>query len=146
MKKVYSKRAGTEVFALAPEQLAIFEKAGYNTPTVESVLADAGAAVVAPPEGKRAYVAFNFQKGEFVVRVRGCTLHGSEAPAFIGEITQAAVTKRLLETADPDRPKEAAPAAPKLDLNNLIGSLLSSALNKAKEEKEPEKEAQGGAE
>ncbi|MDY2976452.1 MAG: hypothetical protein SOR90_02810 [Oscillospiraceae bacterium] len=32
MKKVYSKRIGTEVFALAPEQLDVFKKAGYKTP------------------------------------------------------------------------------------------------------------------
>lgn len=133
MKKVYSTRAGTEVFALAPEQLAIFEKSGYNTPSVEAVIADAGAAVVTPPEGKRAYVAFNFQKGEFAVRVRGCTLHGSDAPVFVGEVVQAAVTKRLLEAADPDRPKEAAPSAPKLELNPLMSSLLGGLLNKATE-------------
>lgn len=63
--------------------------------------------------------------------MRGCTLHGSDAPVFIGEVVQAAVTKRLLEAADPDRKKEAAPAAPKLELNPLLSSLLAGVLNKA---------------
>lgn len=105
MKKVYSKRIGTEVFALAPEQLDVFRKARYQTPTPEEVIADAGAAFVTPPEDKRAYVVFNFQKGEFAVRVKGCTLKGEETPAFVGELVQAAVVKRLAEAADPDRPK-----------------------------------------
>ena len=33
MKKVYSQKASTEVFALAPEQLAVFKSAGYETPS-----------------------------------------------------------------------------------------------------------------
>lgn len=109
MKKVYSKRIGTEVFALAPEQLDVFKKAGYKTPTPEEVIADAGAAFVTPPENKRAYVVFNFQKGEFAVRVKGCTLKGEETPAFVGELVQAALIKRLAENADPDRPKAVKP-------------------------------------
>ena len=32
MKKVYSKKLGGEVFALAPEQLELFRHAGYQTP------------------------------------------------------------------------------------------------------------------
>lgn len=43
MKKVYSQKASTEVFALAPEQLAIFKSAGYETQTAEEAIADAGA-------------------------------------------------------------------------------------------------------
>lgn len=61
MKKVYSQKASTEVFALAPEQLAVFKSAGYETPTAEEAIADAGAVKLTPPEGKRAYVAFDFK-------------------------------------------------------------------------------------
>lgn len=43
MKKVYSKKVGGEVFALAPEQLEVFRNAGYQTPAPEEVIADAGA-------------------------------------------------------------------------------------------------------
>lgn len=78
MKKVYSQKASTEVFALAPEQLVIFKSAGYETPTAEEAIADAGAVKLTPPEGKRAYVAFDFKKGEFFVRVKTCTLRGNE--------------------------------------------------------------------
>lgn len=110
MKKTYSQRAGTEVFALSPEQIEVFKKAGYETPTAAEAIADAGAVKLTPPEGKRAYVAFDFKAGEFFVRVRTCTLKSSEVGAFVGEIVQAAITKRLAENADPDRPK-ASPAA-----------------------------------
>ena len=44
MKRVYSKKMGGEVFALAPEQLDVFKQAGYKTPTPEEVIADAGEA------------------------------------------------------------------------------------------------------
>ena len=47
MKKVYSQKASTEVFALAPEQLVIFKSAGYETPTAEEAIADAGAVIPA---------------------------------------------------------------------------------------------------
>lgn len=130
MKKAYSKRIGTEVFALAPEQLDIFRKAGYQTPTPEEVIADAGAAFVTPPEDKRAYVVFNFQKGEFAVRVKGCTLKGEETPAFVGELVQAAVVKRLAEAADPDRPKPAKPEGAALG-GFPIANELKAALVKA---------------
>lgn len=110
MKKTYSKRAGTEVFALSPEQIEVFEKAGYETPTVAEAIADAGAVKLTPPEGKRAYVAFDFKEGVFFVRVRTCTLKSNEVSGLVGEIVQAAITKRLAENADPDRPK-ASPAA-----------------------------------
>ena len=46
MKKVYSKKVGGEVFALAPEQLEVFRNAGYQTPAPEEVIADAGAAML----------------------------------------------------------------------------------------------------
>ena len=130
MKKVYSKRIGTEVFALAPEQLDVFRKAGYQTPTPEEVIADAGAAFVTPPEDKRAYVVFNFQKGEFAVRVKGCTLKGEETPAFVGELVQAAVVKRLAEAADPDRPKPVKPEGATLG-GFPIANELKAALVKA---------------
>lgn len=105
MKKVYSQRAGTEVFALAPEQLEAFKNSGYETPTAAEAIADAGAIKITPPEGKRAYVAFDFKKGEFFVRVRTCTLRGNEVGGLVGEIVQAAITKSMVERADPDRPK-----------------------------------------
>ena len=111
MKKVYSKKLGGEVFALAPEQLEVFRNAGYQTPAPEEVIADAGEATLTPPEDKRAYVVLNLKSGEFAVRVRSCTLKGSEYSAVVGEIVQAGLLKRLAEQADPDRPKPAAPAA-----------------------------------
>ena len=89
MKKVYSKKLGGEVFALAPEQLEVFRNAGYQTPTPEEVIADAGEATLTPPEDKRAYVVLNLKSGEFAVRVRSCTLKGSEYSAVVGEIVQA---------------------------------------------------------
>ena len=110
MKKVYSQKASTEVFALAPEQLAVFKSAGYETPTAEEAIADAGAVKLTPPEGERAYVAFDFKTGEFFVRVKTCTLRGNEYGALVGEIVKAAILKGQVVQADPDRPKAAAPA------------------------------------
>lgn len=110
MKKVYSQKASTEVFALAPEQIAVFKSAGYETPTAEEAIADAGAVKLTPPEGKRAYVAFDFKAGEFFVRVKTCTLRGNEYGALVGEIVEAALLKGQAVRADPDRPKAAAPA------------------------------------
>ena len=43
MKKLYSKQLGSEVYALAPEQLKVFASSGYEVPTPETVIADAGA-------------------------------------------------------------------------------------------------------
>ena len=83
MKKVYSKKLGGEVFALAPEQLEVFRNAGYQTPAPEEVIADAGEATLTPPEEKRAYVVLNLKSGEFAVRVRSCTLKGSEYSAVV---------------------------------------------------------------
>ena len=128
MKKVYSKKIGGEVFALAPEQLEVFRQAGYKTPTPEEVIADAGDAMVVPPENKRAYVVLNLKSGEFAVRVRACTLKGKESSALVGEIVQAGMVKSLVEKADPDRPKPEAPAegavAP-------LASIFTEALKKA---------------
>lgn len=128
MKKVYSKKLGGEVFALAPEQLEVFRNAGYKTPTPEEVIADAGEAMLVPPEDKRAYVVLNLKSGEFAVRVRACTLKGNEASALVGEIVQAGILKKLAEQADPDRPKPAAPAA---GASSPFASLITEALKKA---------------
>jgi hypothetical protein len=132
MKKAYSKRAGTEVFALAPEQIAVFRAAGYETPTEAEAIADAGAVKLTPPESARAYVAFDFKTGEFFVRVRTCTLKGNEVGALVGEIVQAAVTKRRAETADPDRPKaEPTSAADGAAKPSALGNAIGEALKKA---------------
>lgn len=138
MKKVYSQKAGTEVFALAPEQLAIFKSAGYETPTAEEAIADAGAVKLTPPEGKRAYVAFDFKAGEFFVRVKTCTLRGSEYSNLIKELIEAALLRGQVVQADPDRPKAAAPGesanvSPFVSLlteslkKSLLGSLVGAA-------------------
>lgn len=126
MKKAYSKRAGAEVFALAPEQLAVFQQSGYKVSTPEEVIADAGAVKLEPPEGKRAYVVFNFKTGDFSVRVRTCTLkNGKETGEIVGEIVQAGILKRLAENADPDRPKAEPSAA------SPFASLLTEAIKKS---------------
>ncbi len=128
MKKVYSKKLGGEVFALAPEQLEVFRNAGYKTPTPEEVIADAGEAMLVPPEDKRAYVVLNLKSGEFAVRVRACTLKGNEASALVGEIVQAGIVKKFAEQADPDRPKPAAPAA---GASSPFVALITEALKKS---------------
>lgn len=137
MKKAYSKRAGAEVFTLAPEQLAVFKSAGYETPTAEEAIADAGAVKLAPPEGKRAYVAFDFKAGEFFVRVKTCTLRGSEYSNLIKELIEAALLRGQVVQADPDRPKaapaEGANVSPFVSLlteslkKSLLGSLVGAA-------------------
>ena len=126
MRKAYSKRAGAEVYALAPEQIEEFRKAGYKTPTPEEAIADAGAVKLEPPEGSRAYVVFDFKAGEFAVRVRTCTLKGSEYSSLCGEIIKAAILKRLAESADPDRPK----TPPAAGASSAIVELLKAALTK----------------
>lgn len=131
MKKVYSKKAGAEVFALAPEQLEVFRQAGYKTPSPEEVIADAGAALLVPPEDKRAYVVLNLKTGEFAVRVRACTLKGKEASALVGEIVQAGMVKSLAEKADPDRPKPAAPTAPAAGAASPLASIFTEVIKKA---------------
>ena len=128
MKKVYSKKLGGEVFALAPEQLEVFRNAGYKTPTPEEVIADAGEAMLVPPEDKRAYVVLNLKSGEFAVRVRACTLKGNEASALVGEIVQAGIVKKFAEQADPGRPKPAAPAA---GASSPLVALITEALKKS---------------
>ena len=85
MKKVYSKKLGGEVFALAPEQLEVFRNAGYQTPAPEEVIADAGEATLTPPEDKRAYVVLNLKSGEFAVRVRSCTSKGANIAPSSGK-------------------------------------------------------------
>ncbi|MCM1334029.1 MAG: hypothetical protein NC237_03150 [Eubacterium sp.] len=129
MKKAYSKRAGAEVFALAPEQLAVFQQSGYEVSTPEEVIADAGAVKLTPPERKRAYVVFNFKTGVFAVRVKTCTLqNGKETGELVGEIVQAGILKRLAENADPDRPKAEPSAA---GAAGPFASLLTEALKKS---------------
>lgn len=108
MKKLYSKRLGKEAYALTPEQLSVFARSGYQTPKPEEVIADPAAHFITPPADKRAYVVFNFQTGAFSVRIKACTIKGEETPAFIGEVVRAAITKKLVENADPDAPKAAA--------------------------------------
>lgn len=107
MKRVYSSKLKAEVFALAPEQLKIFQQSGYTTPDAAEVIADAGAVRIEPPASSRAYAVFNCKSGAFRVRVKGCTVKGSETGAFVGEVVQAALIARLLENADPDKPKAA---------------------------------------
>lgn len=129
MKKAYSKRAGAEVFALDAAQLEVFKKSGYEVSTPEEVIADAGEVKLVPPEGKRAYVVFNFKTGVFSVRVRTCTLkNGKETGELVGEIVQAGILKRLAENADPDRPK-AEPAA--AGTASPFASLLAEAIKKS---------------
>ena len=65
MKKLYSKKLGGEAFALDAAQLDTLKKAGYTVPSPEEVIADAAAVKIEPPEGKRAYVVFDFKTGAF---------------------------------------------------------------------------------
>lgn len=130
MKKVYSKKLGAEAYALAPEQLEVFRQAGYSVPKPEEVIADAGAAILTPPEGARAYVVMNLKSGEFSVRVRGCTVKGADASALVGEIVKAGIVKSLAERADPDRPKmDNAPAAAPTGLSGLIAAAIKRAVS-----------------
>lgn len=105
MKKLYSKRIGGEVFALDAAQLNVFAKNGYEVPTPEAVIADAGAIRIIPPAGKQAYAVFNFETGAFSVRICSQTLRKREIGAFIGEVVQAAAVCTAAEKADPDRVK-----------------------------------------
>lgn len=78
--------------------------AGYSVPSPADVIADAGAAVITPPEGARAYVVMNLKTGEFSVRTRSCTLRNkTELGEFSGEVVRAGMVKALVERADPDR-------------------------------------------
>ena len=105
MKKLYSKQLGSEVYALAPEQLKVFASSGYEVPTPEAVIADAGAIRIVPPVGKRAYAVFKFTTGAFVVRTSAETMTMQEVGTFVGEVVQAAIVCKLAENADPDRQK-----------------------------------------
>ena len=98
MKKLYSKQLGSEVYALAPEQLKVFASSGYEVPTPEAVIADAGAIRIVPPAGKRAYAVFKFTTGAFVVRTSAETLTMQETGTFVGEVVQAAIVCKLAET------------------------------------------------
>lgn len=128
MKKVYSKKLGAEAYALAPEQLEVFRQAGYTVPKPEEVIADAGAAILTPPEGAKAYVVMNLKSGEFSVRVRGCTVKGGAVSALVSEIVRAGMVKTLAERADPDRPKtdNTASNAP-TGLSGLIAAAIKRA-------------------
>ena len=83
MKKLYSKQLGSEVYALAPEQLKVFASSGYEVPTPEAVIADAGAIRIVPPAGKRAYAVFKFTTGAFVVRTSAETMTMQEVGTFV---------------------------------------------------------------
>ena len=90
MKKLYSKKLGGEAFALDAAQLDTLKKAGYTVQSPEEVIADAAAVKIEPPEGKRAYVVFDFKTGAFKVRTRTQTLAESEVGGFVGEVVSAA--------------------------------------------------------
>ena len=94
MKKLYSKKLGGEAFALDAAQLDTLKKAGYTVPSPEEVIADAAAVKIEPPEGKRAYVVFDFKTGAFKVRTRTQTLAESEVGGFVGEVVSAAILCR----------------------------------------------------
>ena len=130
MKKLYSKKIGGEAFALDTAQLDLFKKNGYTVPTPEEVIADA-AVHIEPPEGKRAYVVFDFKTGVFSVRARTATLDGGAVGGFVGEVVQAALLCRFLEQADPDRPKADTTAEQKLSpLAAMIKNTLVAAAEK----------------
>lgn len=135
MKKLHSKKIGGEAFALDAAQLDLFKQNGYTVPSPEEVIADA-AVHIEPPEGKRAYVVFDFKTGVFSVRARTATLDAKQVGGFVGEVVQAALLCRFLEQADPDRPKADNSAADKLSTlaamikNALIATAEKSAADK----------------
>lgn len=132
MKKLYSKKLGGEAFALDAAQLDTLKKAGYTVPSPEEVIADA-AVKIEPPEGKRAYVVFDFKTGAFAVRTRTQTLKDSEVGGFVGEVISAAILCNFVERADPDRPKAEAPTASASAsplVNMLRDAFLRAANNK----------------
>lgn len=131
MKKFYSKKLGGEAFALDAAQLDILKQAGYTVPAPAEVIADAGAVKIEPPEGKRAYVVFDFTTDALSVRTRTATLTTKEIGAFVGEVVQAAVLCNMVERADPDRPKAEAPAATASPLVNMLrDAIVRAAGNK----------------
>lgn len=134
MKKLYSKKLGGEAFALDAAQLDTLKKAGYTAPSPEEVIADAAAVKIEPPEGKRAYVVFDFKTGAFKVRTRTQTLSESEVGGFVGEVVSAAILCGFVERADMDNPKADAPATPTTAsplVNMLRDAFLRAASNKA---------------
>ena len=113
MKKLYSKKLGGEAFALDAAQLDTLKKAGYTVPSPEEVIADAAAVKIEPPEGKRAYVVFDFKTGAFKVRTRTQTLTESEVGGFVGEVVSAAILMRFRRAGGHGQAEsEMAPAAP----------------------------------
>ena len=131
--KLYSKKLGGEAFALDAAQLDTLKKAGYTVPSPEEVIADAAAVKIEPPEGKRAYVVFDFKTGAFKVRTRTQTLAESEVGGFVGEVVSA-VLCGFVERADMDNPKADAPATPTTAsplVNMLRDAFLRAASNKA---------------
>ena len=133
MKKLYSKKLGGEAFALDAAQLDTLKKAGYTVPSPEEVIADAAAVKIEPPEGKRAYVVFDFKTGAFKVRTRTQTLAESEVGGFVGEVVSAAILCGFVERADMDNPKTDAPATPTTAsplVNMLRDAFLRAANNK----------------
>lgn len=131
MKKFYSKKLGGEAFALDAAQLDILKQAGYTVPAPAEVIADAGAVKIEPPEGKRAYIVFDFTTGALSIRTRTATLTTKETGTFVGEVVQAAVLCNMVERADPDRPKAEAPAATASPLVNMLrDAIVRAAGNK----------------
>lgn len=134
MKKLYSKKLGGEAFALDAAQLDTLKKAGYTVPSPEEVIADAAAVKIEPPEGKRAYVVFDFKTGAFKVRTRTQTLAENEVGGFVGEVVSAAILCGFVERADMDKPKADAPATPTTAsplVNMLRAAFLRAASDKA---------------
>ena len=132
MKKLYSKKLGGEAYALDAAQLKLFAESGYATPTPEEVIKDA-AVRIEPPEGKRAYVVFDFKTGVFSVRARTATLTSREVGEFIGEVVQAALLCRFLEQADPDKPKAPAEEVKLSPIAVMIKNALTAAAGKRAE-------------
>lgn len=143
MKKLYSKKLGGEAFALDAAQLDILKKAGYTVPSPEEVIADAAAVKIEPPEGARAYVVFDFKTGAFTVRTRTQTLTDNEVGGFVGEVVSAAILSKFVERADPDRPKEAAPATP-ATASPLVNMLRAAFLRAASDKAPATDQAHGG--
>lgn len=149
MKKLYSKKLGGEAFALDAAQLDTLKKAGYTVPSPEEVIADAAAVKIEPPEGKRAYVVFDFKTGAFKVRTRTQTLAESEVGGFVGEVVSAAILCNFVERADPDRPKAEAPTASASAsplVNMLRDTILRSASGKAAPAADEPEDTTGAAE
>lgn len=134
MKKLYSKKLGGEAFALDAGATGHSEKGRLYRTEPEEVIADAAAVKIEPPEGKRAYVVFDFKTGAFRVRTRTQTLAESEVGGFVGEVVSAAILCGFVERADMDNPKADAPATPTTAsplVNMLRDAFLRAASDKA---------------